>query len=102
MKNTIEFWDTRAKKYDVLSLKKYSQTYRDTIELTRKYLKKADIALDYACGTGITTIELSNEVQKIIAFDVSEGIIQVAKMKSEKNDIFNTEFKVADIHEKQF
>ena len=88
-------------KYDLQVSSKYSETYRKTVIITKKYLKTSDIVLDYACGTGITTIELSESVEKIHAIDISEKMISIAKSKSEKKGISNIKFDVTDIYDEK-
>ncbi|MCT4620156.1 MAG: class I SAM-dependent methyltransferase [Marinisporobacter sp.] len=87
-----------SKNYDSQVNSKYAQTYDKTVRITKKYLKHTDVVLDYACGTGITTIELSEDVKKVCAIDISEDMISIARNKSKKNGISNIEFDVADIY----
>jgi len=81
---------------------KYQQTYTDTIERTKKYLKKDDIVLDFACGTGITTIQISGFVRKIHAIDISQRMIDIAEEKAEKNQISNIKFYKTDLFNEEF
>lgn len=101
MKNTKSFWDKMSTKYDSQVNSKYGDTYAETIKITKKYLKDTNVVLDYGCGTGITTIELSENVEKIHAIDISENMISVAKSKSEKRGISNIHFDVKDIFNKK-
>jgi len=75
------FWDKMSSNYDN-QVKKYQQTYADAIESTKKYLNKDDIVLDFACGTGITTIQISGFVRKIHAIDISQRMIDIAEEKA--------------------
>lgn len=102
MKSNKEFWDRLSNKYDSQVNSKYGQAYNKTIEITKKYLKNTDIVLDYACGTGITTVELSKSVKKIHAIDISEDMINVAKSKSVQKSISNIKFEVSDIYNEKF
>ena len=95
------FWDKMSSNYDK-QVEKYQQTYADTIERTRKYLKKDDIILDFACGTGITTIQISGFVKKIYAIDISQRIIDIAAEKAEKNQIDNIKFYKTDLFNEEF
>lgn len=72
MKNANKFWNILAKNYDVQVSKKYGDAYKKTIDLSRQYLNRNQTILDYACGTRITTIELSQNVKKIYAIDIAD------------------------------
>ena len=101
MKQYKEFWNKMSKGYDAQVKSKFNEAYNKTIEITKKYLKNTDIVLDYACGTGITTIELCENVKDINAIDISENMINIAKEKSEKRNIKNIQFNVVDIYDKR-
>jgi len=96
MKDAKNFWDKLSRKYDN-QVKKYELTYQKTIEKTNKYLGKDDVVLDYACGTGITTVALAGKVNKICAIDISPKMIEVAKSKADEKKISNIEFSQTDI-----
>ena len=100
MKSEV-FWDKMASKYDN-QVKKYQQTYTDTIERIKKYLKKDDIVLDFACGTGITTIQISGFVKEIHAIDISQRMIDIAEEKAEKNEIGNLKLYKTDLFNGEF
>lgn len=99
MKSDILFWDKASVKYDKSALKTYTDAYRKTIKLSRKYLQKDFKMLDYGCGTGITTIELAKDVKSVKAIDISSGMIAEAIKKAETNAITNLNFKTAGILE---
>lgn len=102
MDNSAKFWDKRSGKYDSQVNTIYAQTYEATIHHTKKYLKPTDMVLDYACGTGITTVELARSVKKIIAVDISENMINIARSKSREHGIPNIEYHVIDIFSDKF
>jgi len=95
------FWDKISNKYDN-QVKKYEQTYYKTIDKTKKYLDKNDLVLDYGCGTGIITTEISNSVKTIHACDISSKMINVAEGKKREKKIKNIEFFQTDIFDEQF
>ena len=100
MKSEV-FWDKMSSNYDN-QVKKYQQTYTDTIERIKKYLKKDDIVLDFACGTGITTIQISGFVKEIHAIDISQRMIDIAEEKAEKNEIGNLKLYKTDLFNGEF
>ncbi len=102
MKKFTKFWDRIASGYDNSVDSVYAEAYKNTIELSRKYLGSNDLVLDYACGTGITTVELAQDVSEIKAVDLSDGMITIAKAKAEEKGIRNVEFSTDDIFSEKF
>ena len=97
MDKTAIFWNKISNKYDNQVNGKYSQAYNLTIEKTKKYLKDTDLVLDFACGTGITTVKLANNVKEIYAIDISNNMINIAKEKMESHNINNVLFATCDL-----
>ena len=62
MNKTEKFWDKVSNKFDKRS-KKLDQTEIKTLENTKKYLNVNDIVLDYGCGIGIMSVEISDNVK---------------------------------------
>ncbi len=96
-----KFWDMMSSNYDN-QLKKYRQAYMDTIKRTIKYLGEEDIILDFACGTGITTTQISGFVRETIAIDTSQKMVDIAKKKAVMNKINNIKFYKTDLFSKDF
>jgi ubiquinone/menaquinone biosynthesis C-methylase UbiE len=86
-----------ASHYDVQVEKTYRRAYRDTVELSKKYLDQDQTALDMGCGTGITTVELAACVKKILAIDISAKMIETAVTKVQKLDLDTVDFMQTDI-----
>lgn len=93
MKNSVEFWDGMSENYDNQISTKYVKTYKKTVEMTQKYLKKSDNVLDFGCGTGITTVKLSENVARIHAIDSSDKMINIARKKVFDQGLSNVDFK---------
>ena len=91
MNKSEKFWDKRSKDYDKRE-KDFEQEYDKTIELTKKYLKINDIALDYACGTGVITNIIASNVKEIHGIDISSKMIAVARRKAEERKIQNSNY----------
>ncbi len=102
MKKPHRFWDKMAGTYDKQVEKEYAHVYRDIIELSKKYINSGTRALDFGCGTGITTIELAPSVDKIIAIDTSRRMIEEAKIKSYERNIDSIDFSMTDIFDPAF
>ena len=93
MNKSEKFWDRISKNYDKRAKDK---TYKKTLEITKKHLKSSDIVLDYACATGLYSIELAGNVKEIHGIDISSKMIETAKRKATKN----VNFEKATIFEK--
>ena len=70
------------------------KTYKKTLEITKKHLKSSDIVLDYACATGLYSIELAGNVKEIHGIDISSKMIEAAERKA-------TEHKIGDLPPKR-
>ncbi|MCD4768300.1 MAG: class I SAM-dependent methyltransferase [Methanosarcinales archaeon] len=93
MNKSERFWDMMSKNYDKRAKDK---AYKKTLEITKKHLKSSDIVLDYACATGLYSIELAGNVKEIHGIDISSKMIETAKRKAGKN----VNFAKATIFEK--
>ena len=91
------FWNKRAKGYDQQVNKTFAHAYSETIRLSKEHLQSDDVVLDFACGTGLTTLELSKSVKKLYAIDMADKMIEIAKSKADAEQIKNIEFKTTDI-----
>lgn len=77
-----EFWDMRARTYDLTSGKIYAETYDQTAECSLKYLKPSDRVLEFACGTGLITLRLAPHVSHIRGIDISPNMADIAREKA--------------------
>jgi 2-polyprenyl-3-methyl-5-hydroxy-6-metoxy-1,4-benzoquinol methylase len=99
--DSVKFWDNMAHVYDKHAMKKYAQAYAETVTLTREYLKETNHVLDFACGTGLTTVQLARNVQSIHAVDISPGMIEIAQDKCKKQGISNVSFDCATLFDER-
>ena len=97
--SVIRFWDGVAENYDKHAIRKYAQAYADTVELARKYLTNTDHVLDFACGTGLTTVKLAGNVKTIRAVDISPKMIKEAQSKCKKAGIVNVTFNCTTLYD---
>jgi len=95
------FWDKIAAKYDK-QVSGYTAAYEKTIERSRKYCSENDLLLDFACGTGITTLHLAPRVKEVHAVDISRKMIGAAQEKTEKAGLKNVRFYHAGIFDNRF
>jgi len=94
---TIKFWNRASRDFDAKVYHKYKESYDELASLAIKYLHLDDNVLDYACGTGVMTIELSGFVKRIIGIDIADQMIEKAKIKAIERNIRNVEFQVLNI-----
>lgn len=98
MQKSAKFWNAIAEKYaksPIADMKSY--TY--TLDCTRSYLKPDDAVLELGCGTGSTALLLAPHVRRIVASDIAENMIEIAKKKAQDQGIANVEFVTAELFE---
>ena len=70
-----DFWNHRSHNYDEQIGPLYERAYQLTAERTLAYLKPEDRVLDFACGTGIVTLEEAPHVKCVRAIDISDEMV---------------------------
>lgn len=91
------YWDKKASDYDN-HLKKSENAYLKIIELIKHESSETQTILDIGTGTGEIPIALSDNVEKIIATDLSQEMINIANLKIKKLNINNITFQVQDCY----
>ncbi|QNM85093.1 methyltransferase domain-containing protein [Polaribacter pectinis] len=99
MNNQEPFWNKLSKNYDK---KAKDEAYHSIIKKSKKYFKKSDVMLDFACATGLYAVEFANDVSEIEAFDISSEMIKIAKSKAVENQINNISFSQTTLDNKKF
>ena len=82
-------------RYSDREINRYLQATPDTIyPLEYSHYLLGDVSgktiLDFGCGAGKSSVLLARRNAKVIAMDISEPIMQVARERLVKNDIFNS------------
>lgn len=75
------FWDRTASRYAADPIKDMAG-YERTLQRTKALLKPTDSIVEIGCGTGTTALRLAPFVARIIAMDVSEAMIAIARQKA--------------------
>lgn len=96
-KKEKSIWNKLAKRYDN-QVKGLKSAYELSIKKTLESINSKSSILEIGCGTGIISIGISRHVNKVVAIDISEKMIEVAKAKANEQNITNIEFKVADAY----
>ena len=91
--NDARFWDRSARKYAADRIADMTG-YERTLERTRHYLKGDETAFEFGCGTGTTALKLAPSVGRIMATDISNEMIAIAREKARAEGRGNVTFEV--------
>lgn len=92
-----EFWNLRSATYDLDSGTEYAAAYEKTVSNALKYLNGDSRVLEFACGTGLTTVEIAPHVAFVRAIDISEKMVEKARAKLEALGLSNVELSRTDL-----
>lgn len=92
-----EFWNMRSRTYDQQSGEEYAQAYEKTVSNTLKYLNGEARVLEFACGTGITTVAIAPHVSFVRAIDISDEMVGKAREKIQALGLSNVELSQTDL-----
>lgn len=92
-----EFWNMRSRTYDQQSGEEYAKAYEKTVANTLKYLDRDDRVLEFACGTGITTVAIAPHVAFVRAIDISDEMVVKAGEKIRALGLSNVELSQTDL-----
>lgn len=92
-----EFWNMRSATYDQQSGEEYARAYEKTVANTLKYLNGESRVLEFACGTGITTVAIAPQVAFVRAIDISDEMVGKAREKIRTRGLSNVELSQTDL-----
>lgn len=92
-----DFWNHRSQGYDEMVGPQYEEAYNKTTALTLKYLKPEDRVLEFACGTGIVTLQVAPHVSHIRAIDISDQMVEKAQAKAAAQGTANVDISQLDL-----
>jgi ubiquinone/menaquinone biosynthesis C-methylase UbiE len=84
-KTADSFWNLTANGYDKIE-SRLEHIYTKIYSNLKRHVRQDDIVLDFACGTGTSSIQIADKVKKIDAIDISSKMLEIAKTKAEKNN----------------
>ena len=96
-----EYYRKRAPEYEEIYYKLNPELQKgnnNTAELLKEYLKNRYV-IEVACGTGYWTQFLSETAEKVVATDILEEVIFLAKEKTYSCDV---QFQIADAYDLPF
>ena len=94
-----DFWDRMADTYDELEKQSF---YRDMVESVVAEMRRVGALapeftlLDVCCGTGTYTVRFAPRVRRVVALDISPGMLTVLRGKLREAGIENVEVVEAD------
>ncbi|BCL72135.1 hypothetical protein TUMSATVNIG1_41020 [Vibrio nigripulchritudo] len=92
MKNAKDFWNKSAPKYAKRKVRDEA-VYQKKLAITQDYFDKDWNVLEFGCGTGTTAITHAPFVNHILAIDIAETMLEIARDKAQQADVENIEFK---------
>ena len=97
MNSPRKFWNHRALNYDEMIGPMYEDAYRKTSANSLKYLCAQDNVLEFACGTGIVTVDVAPHVAHIRAIDISDEMVARAQKKVADAGLRNVHVTQSDL-----
>ena len=92
--NDARFWDRIARKYAADPISDMAG-YERTLARTRHYLKRDDVGFEFGCGTGTTALRLAPSLARLVAIDISNEMIAIAREKARADSCSHVTFEVA-------
>lgn len=90
------FWNREATRYSRKPIADEA-AYRHKLSLTESYLRPDMDVFEFGCGTGSTAIVHAPHVRSILATDLSEEMIEIARRKAEAAAVSNIRFEAISI-----
>ena len=94
----MRFWDKLAARYAAQPISDPA-SYQTKLEVTQSYLRPDMTVLELGCGTGQTALIHAPHVQRMVATDLSGGMINQARTRAAASNVDNVEFKQASLED---
>jgi len=91
-----KFWNRFARRYNKSPVANESN-YQEKLKRTRTYFTPESTVLEFGCGTGTTAVSHAGLVNRIIALDVSEKMLEFGRDKARAANVDNIKFICGDI-----
>ena len=96
MSEEARFWNKRAEKYALRPMAD-PESYEKKLEITRTWFPPDAQVLEMGCGTGSTALAHAPYVGHILAMDVSQAMIDIARRKAAAANIDNVTFETCAV-----
>lgn len=90
------FWNRFARRYAASPISD-PESYEYKLERTRTYFSPDATVLELGCGTGSTALLHAHFVSQILATDLSDGMLAIAREKAAQAGVENVEFERAEV-----
>ena len=100
MTKSEKIWNLIATNYDE-SEKHFRDIHRENLKKTKKYLRPGDMVLDFGCGTGTQALGIAADVKEVYGIDTSSKMIEIAKIKANRNRTMNVVFSQSTIFDER-
>ena len=78
------FWDKVAWLYDFFEDTYNGKVYRETGKAVAKEIEAGDDVLECACGTGAISIYIASQCKRLVATDISQGMLKQTERKTKQ------------------
>src|SRR6476659_2704074 len=88
-------WDAKAEFWDELMGFDGNEFHRTVVRSAQNAmlsLRPTEIVLDIGCGTGLAARELARSAKRVVAFDLSPRMIELARRRASAEGIDNIDY----------
>ncbi len=97
MAYSTTFWNLIANHYSKQPIADQS-SYEKKVVATQEYFTKESRVLEFGCGTGSTALIHAPYVERYLAIDISDKMLEIAHGKVEKTELTNLSLMQTDLH----
>jgi len=98
MEKNARFWSRIADKYAASPVPDEA-IYQKKLAVTREYLRPDMDVLEFGCGTGSTALVHASTVHHILAIDIADRMLEIAKQKAKEQGVENIDFRQASVED---
>ena len=91
-KDTSKFWNNIARKYADTPVRQ-QKAYEAKLAHTQTFFTPETRLFEYACGTGTTALHHAPKVAEVLATDLADEMLAIAREKLAKTELTNVRFE---------
>lgn len=92
MAEPAKFWDKIARKYAAQPVRSEA-AYQQKLAVTQTFFTPETRLFEFACGTGTTALYHAPKVASVLATDISDEMLAIAREKLAASDLKNVRFE---------